>query len=118
VAAVTVQHASVSKIASDQERGIYFWKIDGIQCCSHATHFTPRVCELHSVAFDTVCPSCRAQGTNGRTGAKPMLEATTTEREIEFELTDEEKEKRRAAFEEAWEKEQTVKAKKAVEVLD
>jgi hypothetical protein len=42
-----------------------------------------------------------------------MLQAKTTEREIEFELTNEEREEWRAKFDEAWDDEQVAKAAKA-----
>jgi uncharacterized Zn finger protein (UPF0148 family) len=104
-------------LKAQHERGVYFWRVDGAQCCSHITKLTPLSCERHAVAFDTVCPSCRAQGMTGKKDAKQMpLEVKVTEREIKFELSDEEREARRASFEQAWEKEQDVKARKAVEV--
>lgn len=51
------READVSRIETDQSRGLYFWVSCREQLCSHVTKFTPNWCEQCGWAFASKCPA-------------------------------------------------------------
>jgi hypothetical protein len=82
--------ANVRTVASNERRGIFFWKHTEQQYASHVTRFTPNWCTVHRWAFDgDACGAChdqrattrRTKGTQHGNRQKPQQQRqSSTER--------------------------------------